>query len=203
MDAPLRPGEVTHDAPGIEQVAFQVVAENLGGGPVRRPQDVVRADVEQVDVGGLGAEAPLVQVFTVLGENLHAIVRTIVDKYPPGLHVDRHAVDVVHVAGSGLVGRVARLAPGHEVVAVAVELHHPRVRVAVGHEKHIVQEGHERRPEEVLTVVAALVGNAQGLDEFRAVIGELEDRMTKIVHHPDVFLRIVGIDGHVVGPAEQ
>jgi hypothetical protein len=80
MHAPQAPGEITHAALGIQQVALQVVLEHLVGGAVKGPDGVARADVEQVQARRIGVDFRFVQIFAVVIENLNAVVVAIVHK---------------------------------------------------------------------------------------------------------------------------
>ena len=55
----------------------------------------------------------------------------------------------------------------------------------------------------MLIVVSGLIGRAQGLYQLLAVVREFIDGVSLIVHHPNVFLRIVRIDGDVVRAAQH
>src|SRR5687768_14098577 len=95
-------------------------------------------------------EAPLIQELAVLVEDLHAVVGAVVDEYAPRARVDGDPVHIVEIAGPPIVRRRAFLAPGHDIFAGSVELHDPRVLVAVGDEERAVgQPRHERGPKEV------------------------------------------------------
>ena len=96
--APEAAGEVAPGAPGIEQVALQVVLEHLGSAAVEGPESAVRADVDQVDVGGVIADLPFIKIFAVFVEDLNAVVAAVVDEDVFRLRVDGDAVDVIEIA---------------------------------------------------------------------------------------------------------
>ena len=157
---------------------------------------------------GGGTEAPLAEVLAVLVEHLHAVVLPIVDEHLPRLRIDGDAVDVVHVAGTLLRRRAAAgcagLAPRHQVLAVLVELHDARVRVAVGDEERAVgQPRHERRPVEMLVVGRVHVRLADRLQQLLAVVAEHEDGVPVVVDDPDALLRIVRADVDGVRPPQH
>ena len=204
MHAGETAGKVTVSAPGVEEVAVQVVLEDLVAAAVRGPKVAVVRDDEHVDVGGPLAHAPLVQVFAVFVEDLDSAVAAVVDEDPVGRRVDGNAVDIVPVVGASLVGRRTPLAPGGQVIAFGVELDHPGAVVAVGDDEAAVGEpGHERRAVEVGLVGAQFAVGADGLHQRGAVIGELVDDVLVVVDDPDVLFGIIGVDGDVVGPLQH
>ncbi len=102
------------------------------------------------------------------------------------------------------MGGVARLSPRHDELAVAVELHHARVDVAVADEERAVrQPRHVGRPREVGGVVARLHRRAERHHQLLAVAGELVDRVRAVVHQPDVPFRIVRVHQDAMRPHEQ
>ena len=52
-------------------------------------------------------------------------------------------------------------------------------------------------------VRGVLVGRADGLQQLLTVIGELENGVAIVVHHPDSLRRVVRADEHGVRPPEH
>src|ERR1035438_9332281 len=60
VDTPEAAREIAPDAPGIEEVAVEVVLEHLRRSAIERPQGAVRPDVDEMNVGGFLAHAPVI-----------------------------------------------------------------------------------------------------------------------------------------------
>ena len=60
MHTPLSAREVTERTPGVQEISFEVVAEYFVRRSIGSPFHGVRTDVEQMEVGRLGPEAPFV-----------------------------------------------------------------------------------------------------------------------------------------------
>src|SRR6266850_2666799 len=203
VHAPHAAGVWTPDSPGIHEVAVEIVLEDLVRTAISGPQRAVAHDVEQMDIRRLVAESPLGQKLPILVEHLRAVVAAIVDEHPPRLRIDRNAVDVVEVTGPRVVRRIAFLAPGHHILAVLVELDHPRPVVTVRHDEAAVGEPvDERGAVEMLVVRAGLAVCADRLYFRFAVMRELVNHVLVIVDDPDVLFRIVGADGDEVRPLQ-
>ena len=127
--------------------------------------------------------------------------------------VTKHAVrrriedDSVHVfenARPHIVRRIRRLAEGHQKFAVFIEFHDARIAVAVCDEHRPVGKPvDEGRPVEVLFVVARLIGRAEGLYQLLAIVREFVNRMALVVNHPNVFIRVIRVNGDVVRALEH
>src|SRR5579883_1081507 len=203
VHSPEAAREITPGAPGVEQVSLQVVVQHLGGAAIEGPQRAVGADVDQVDVGRLVADMPLVEIFAVFVEDLNAVVAAVVDENVPRLRIDGDAVHVVEVAGTLVVWRRALHAPVQEEFAVLIELGHARAVVSVGNEECAVgQPDNVSWTVEVRAVGALYRGRADGLQELLAIMAELVNSVHVIVYDPDVLVGIVGVDVNGVGPLE-
>ena len=84
MHAPESPGEIAPGAPGVQEVAVQIVLQHLRCATIEGPQVPIGADDEQVDVRRRRAEAPLAEELPVLVEHLRAMVSPIGDPNIPG-----------------------------------------------------------------------------------------------------------------------
>jgi len=123
------------------------------------------------------------------------MVIPVVDEDAVGARVDRDSMDAVQVAGPSLGRRIAALPPFHDVVAVGIESSHARIAVAVRNiEAAVRMPRHVRGSGEVVAVGSGLVRNADRLDQLLAVVREFKNRMTIVVHDPDVFLGVVRAD---------
>src|SRR5262249_39940542 len=89
MHAPEAACEVAPYAPGIEEVAFEVVLKHLGRAAIECPQRAIGADVDQVNIGRLFAWAPLVEILSVFVEHLNTMIGAIIHEYTPSLGIDR------------------------------------------------------------------------------------------------------------------
>ena len=204
MHAPHPTGEIAPGSERVQEVAVEIVFQDLRRAAVGGPEVAIARDDEQVDVRRRRTEAPLAQIFPVLVEHLDAMVLPIVDEHLTRLRIDRDAVDVVEVARPLLVRRVPLLAPRRQVLAVLVELHDARVGVAVGHEHHAVGQPREKcRPVEVRAVIARHAFDAERLHQLLAVVRELVDDVIAVLDDPDVLLGIVGIDRHRMRAPEE
>src|SRR5579862_8057653 len=101
VHAPEAAGEISPGAKGVKEVAFQIVLQHFGCSAVERPQAPVGTDIDQVDVGGIAAHAEIVEELAVFVEDLAAMIGAVVHKNVARLRVERHAMDIVHVAGPG------------------------------------------------------------------------------------------------------
>ena len=112
-------------------------------------------------------------------------------------------MDVIHVVGPRIgSGGSALHAPVHQELSVLVEFRDARAVVTVRDEQGAVrQPGKKRRPVEMRAVRAFYGGRADGLHELLHVMREDVNGVHVIVHDPDVFFGIVGIDRHVVRAA--
>ena len=199
MNTPEAAGDVAERPPRGQQQARQVEFQHLLRRSVRHPEVLVvghQKGVRTTDV------RPRVQELPVLVEDLDPRVRAVAD-VDTTFAVDGDRVNGVHVAGPRLVGRRALLAPGHQELAVLVELDDPRVDVAVAHEERTVRQPRDvRRPVEVRLVVARHPELAERLHQLLAVVRELVDHVRAIVHEPHVALGVVRVDQHAVRPDE-
>ncbi len=203
MHSPEAAGKISPRAPRVQEVSLEIIFQHLGSSAVEGPERSVRADVNQMNVRRLCAEAPLVEVLAVFVEDLHAMVAAIVYEDVLRDWINRQAVDVVEVRGP-LIRRRALHAPIHQEFSGLVEFRDARAVVSVGHEQSAVGEpGEERRPIEVLVICAGLIGCAERLQEFLAVVREDEDGVARVVHHPDALFWVVGIDVNRVRPPEE
>ncbi len=140
---------------------------------------------------------PGVEELAVLVEYLHAMVVAIVDEDAAARRIHCHAVHVVHVSGTRLVGRITLDAPVHQELSILVELRDTSAGVTVGHEERpIRQPVHERRPIEVGRISTFLLRRADRLHQLLAVVGELVDHLHVVVDNPHVLLGMVRADVH-------
>ena len=96
-------------------------------------------------------------------------------------------------------GSVPFLAPIHQEFPVLVELRDARAVVAVGDEHRAVgKPGKIGGTVEMRAVGALHRRRADGLHQLLAVMSEFVDRVHMVVDDPDMFFRIVGIDGDEV-----
>ena len=95
-----------------------------------------------------------------------------------------------------------RRSPLEDELSSLVELHHPRVRVAVADEERSVRQPcNVCGTAEVFFVSARNACFSKRHHELLAVVCELEDLLPHVVDHPDVPRRIVGADLHLVRTA--
>ena len=114
-----------------------------------------------------------------------------------GSTVGVDAVDRVELPRAVTLG-----APLLDELAVLVQFHDARVAQAVGDEHRAVgQKGDVLRQAVVRLVVAGHIGFAERLHQLLAVVAELVDDVTRVVHDPDVALRVVGADLDLVRAA--
>src|SRR5438270_162872 len=203
MDIPQSAGPVSLAAPGIKIVAIDIELDDLGGGPVRDPDAAVGGHVKELRSRGF-AGAPLIEELAIFVENLDAMVGPVGYEDAVSLRIEDHAVHILEDAWPRVVRRIGRLAEGHQEFAVFVELHDARIAVAIGDEDGPVRQPVDKgRTIEMLFVVARLIGRAERLDQLLAVVREFENGVGLIVHHPDVFIGIVRINGDVVRALEN
>src|SRR5260221_6357417 len=183
VDGAEEPGRRAVRAPRVQQMALQIVLEELVERAREHPEEPVVADA---DVVRLLDVRKLVEVLAVLVEHLDAIVRAIGD-VDASVLVDRDRVRRLQLAVAG-----AARAPHHQELAVLVELGDARVAVAVADEEGPVGQPRDVGGAlEVRAVVARLVARAQRHQQLLAVVAELPDLMMDVVDDPDVVLWIV------------
>ena len=193
MDVLERARRRSRRAPRLEQLPVQVVLQHHVGGAGRDPQMLVCGHHDEVRPPDV---RPLIQEPAGLVEHLDAAVVRVG-------HVDAPIpIDVDAVGQVELAWPAAFHAPRRHVLAVPVEFDDARVHVAVGHEEAAVGQPRQiGRAAEVRLVGAADAGHPERHHQLLPVVGELEDLLPRIVHHPDVPLRIVGADLDAMRPA--
>ena len=113
-------------------------------------------------------------------------------------------------------------APGHDELAVLVELHHARFLVSVGYEECAIgQPADVRLASEGLAVRTNLLGErwlqrvaglgrisrggsvhrADGLQQLLAIVAEDADHLVAVIDGPHAFFRIIRIDENLVHAA--
>src|SRR6267378_3077895 len=68
----------THAAPGVQQVALQVVLDHFVGGAIKGPEGASGSDVEQVKTRRRSVNLPFVAILAVFIEDLDAVIVPIV-----------------------------------------------------------------------------------------------------------------------------
>src|SRR5207247_7146247 len=86
--APESSREIAPGAPGVHEVALQIVFDHLRSSAVERPQEARTIHEDQMDVRGRLADTPLVQIFAVLIKHLNAAVAAIVHENAARLRID-------------------------------------------------------------------------------------------------------------------
>ena len=205
VDPPGDPRERADCAKRVLEVPLEVVLQHFVGVAIEGPQHPVCADLNQMKARRPHGNTPLGEVFAVGVENLDTVIGAVVHEHPPGFDVNRHAVDIVHVAGARFVAAgFTPHAPIKQEVAIGVELGHARAVVPVGHvETAVARPRHERRPVEVRGIGTQDVAGPDRLDKLLAIVGELVDGVTVVIDDPDVLLSIVRADVHRVRPLED
>src|SRR5215471_18703720 len=74
VHAPEAAGEIAPHTPRIYKVSGEIVFQHLRGAAIVGPERAVGADIDQMDVGGILAEAPFSQIFPVFIEDLDAVI---------------------------------------------------------------------------------------------------------------------------------
>src|SRR6266566_7595715 len=164
------------------EIVFQKFVERTG----ERPQITIVADANVVGLRDVGK---LVEVFAVLIEHLNAVVGPIRDVYP-AVSIDGNRMRCIELAIAG-----ARGSPGQQEFSVPVELYDACIAVTIADKKRAIrQPGDVGRPLEVFVVIARLVPLPEGHQKLLAIVGEFEDLMMNVVHHPDVVFGVVRAD---------
>ena len=133
-------------------------------------------------------DAPLIQIFTILIEDLYAPVFSIVDENSVRGWIDRNAVHVIPVVGAGFVAAVPSFAPGSHIVAVRIEFYGSGTVVAVGnHEARVREPSHKRRAVKVRLIRTELPVCPDRLHQCGSVIRELVDDMLVVVNDPNML----------------
>ena len=180
-------------------MAVEIVLQHFRCAAIVGPQHAVHADVQQMDVGWIFAETPIVFVIAVGVEDLHTMIGAVVHKHSTRLRVNGDAVHVVHIVRTLVVRRRALHAPGLDELAFFIKFGHARSVVAVGNEQRTIgHPGDKRWTIEMRSVVALHGCGADGLHQRFAVVREFVDGVHMVIHHPHVLFGIVGIDGDVV-----
>ena len=176
------------------QLAIQIVFQDLVRPAVGNPEMLIGRDM---DVVGIGNIVPLVQVVAVLVENLDARVGTVGD-IDAILGINRNTMDRIELARSR-----ARFAPLEQVFAVLVELHHPRIAVAVADEKITVRQKRDVGGSTEVTLVAC--GHAKFSERHQqlAVIRELVNHVRAVIDEPDMTVGIIRVHHHAMGSYKQ
>src|SRR5215467_8259228 len=199
VNTPESPGEIAPYAERVEEVSFQIVLQHLRCSAIERPESAVGANIDQVNIRGLCAGAPLIKIFSVLIECLNAMIAPIVDKHPPRLRIDGNSVNIVEISWTFVIWRISFLTPVHQEFAVFVEFCDAGSVVAIGDKHRAVRKPCEkRRPVEVGAVGAVLLRRANRLHELFAVVSEFVDGMHVVINDPNVFVRVIGIDRNEV-----
>src|SRR5437762_2778039 len=92
VHAPHTAGEITPRAPGILEVAVEVVLQDPVRAAIGGPEKTIARDVEHMHVRRWIAKAPRVEELAVFVEDLGAVVAAIVDEDPARLRIDGDAV---------------------------------------------------------------------------------------------------------------
>src|SRR5215471_10067878 len=164
MHAPERSREIADRAPAIYQVAFEIVFQHLVRVAIEHDGRAVIADLDKVHARWIDVELPLRKIFAVLVKNLDAVIVAVIHEHAPGLQVDGDAMDIVEIAWPGFLAGITVLPPGHDELAVLVELRHARAVITVGDkERAFGQPGDEGRAVEMRRIGAGYIRRADGL----------------------------------------
>ncbi len=151
-----------------------------------------------MNIGRVFAHAPFIEIFSVFIEDLDSFVAAVVDEDSPRLRIDSDAVHIAHITGPLIRGR-SFPAPIEEKFAVLVEFRDARSVVAVGDKESAVRKpGQKGRTVEMRAVRAGHSGRADRLNQLLAIVRELVNGLHMIVYDPDMFLRVIRIDGDEV-----
>src|SRR2546428_4029067 len=115
VNAPKAARKIAPGSPGVEEAPFQVILDHFGRAAVVSPEMPVGRHDDDVHVRRRIADAPLVEEFAVLIEDLDAMIVPVIDKHTAGLDIDCDAMHAVEVAGARFIWGGALLAPGHDV----------------------------------------------------------------------------------------
>src|SRR5882762_9118428 len=211
MYTPEVAGTGTHAAPGVKQMALQVVLDHFVGGAIKGPEGVSGSDVEQVKTGRRSVNLPFVEILAVFIEDLDAVIVPIVHENVAGLLVNGDTMHVAEIAGTSVErfviassARAAFNAPLHEEFSVLVKLGDARSRVAIGDEESAIREPVDiRRTIEMIGVFAGNFRRSDRLQQLAAVMRESVYGVHVVVHDPHVLFRIVGADVDGVRAAED
>src|SRR5882672_10127671 len=198
-------------APGVKQMALQIVLDHFVGGAIKGPEGVSGSDVEQVKTGRRSVNLPFVEILAVFIEDLDAVIVPIVHENVAGLLVNGDTMHVAEIAGTSVErfviassARAAFNAPLHEEFSVLVKLGDAGSRVAIGDEESAIREPVDiRRTIEMIGVFAGNFRRSDCLQELAAVMRESVYGVHVVVHDPHVLFRIVGADVNGVRAAED
>src|SRR5437867_8380941 len=98
MHAPESSGEITPRAPGVHEVAVQIVLDHLRRAAVEGPKISGPIHIYKVDVGGRLAHAPCVEIFAVLVKDLDAAVAAVINENASRLRIDSDAMSIIEIA---------------------------------------------------------------------------------------------------------
>src|SRR2546421_3897962 len=113
MHAPESSGEITPRAPGVHEVAVQIVLDHLRRAAVEGPKISGPIHIYKVDVGGRLAHAPCVEIFAVLVKDLDAAVAAGINENPSRLRIDNDALNNIEITPPRLPTRINPLFPSH------------------------------------------------------------------------------------------
>ena len=203
VHVPQRARPIALTAPGIKIVPVEIEFDDLGRSAVGNPHAAVGGHVEKLRRRGL-SRAPLIEELAVFIKDLDAMIRAIGYENAVRWRIEDDSVHIFKHARSHIVRRIRRLAKGHHKFAVFIEFHDARIAIAVCDEHLAVGKPiDEGRPVKVLLVAARLIGRAKRLHQLLAIVREFVNRMALIVNYPNVFVRIVRVNGDVVWALEQ
>src|ERR1700692_4582959 len=108
MHAPEPAGEITHAAPGVEQMPLQVPLDHFVGSAVISPNGFAGPDIKQVKAGWIGADLPFVKILAVFVKYLNAAVVPVVYENMMSGRIDGHSVHIAEIAGTSVDGTARR-----------------------------------------------------------------------------------------------